>query len=132
MTAGWEQASAADGAGADRRARERGRRGALRSGVRAGLAAALLASSAAACGSGLRFVFDPAPAEPEGSVLDLYLMGDAGRPNPAGEPMLIAMKRVIQERGAERAVVAFLGDNIYPDGLPTEESAYRREAERMA
>lgn len=65
------------------------------------------------------------------SVLDLYLIGDAGRPNPEGEPMLIAMKRVIEERGAGRAVVAFLGDNIYPDGLPTEEAAYRREAERI-
>lgn len=65
------------------------------------------------------------------TTLDLYLIGDAGRPNPAGEPMLVALSRVVRERGAERGVVAFLGDNIYPDGLPTEEKAFRREAERI-
>lgn len=67
----------------------------------------------------------------ESAVLDLYLLGDAGRPNPEGEPMLIAMKRAIRERGAGRAMVVFLGDNIYPDGLPEEANAFRREAERI-
>lgn len=102
----------------------------MRRGVRAGFAGVLLAA-AAGCGGGLPAVWGLGPQEPEGGVFDLYLMGDAGRPNPAGEPMLIALKRVIERRGPERAMVAFLGDNIYPDGLPTEENAYRREAERI-
>lgn len=72
-----------------------------------------------------------AQAAREDAVLDLYLIGDAGRPNPAGEPMMIALRRTIEERGPERAVVAFLGDNIYPDGLPDEETAYREAAERI-
>lgn len=94
-------------------------------------AVGLVLAAGTACGSGLPKVYEPGPRELEPGVFDLYLMGDAGRPNPAGEPMLIALKRVVAERGPERAMVAFLGDNIYPDGLPTEENAFRREAERI-
>ncbi|HEV2150026.1 MAG TPA: hypothetical protein VGR37_21695 [Longimicrobiaceae bacterium] len=99
--------------------------------LRVGLVLLLLAlGTTAACAQEPEPAAPAAPA-PDGALFDLYLMGDAGKPNPAGEPMLIALKRVIEERGAERAMVAYLGDNIYPDGLPTDEHGYRAEAERI-
>ena len=72
-----------------------------------------------------------APATDVAAVL--YLVGDAGAPRPGGEPVLEALKKAIVERtdSVERRLV-FLGDNIYPSGLPPEgaEAEERSEAER--
>lgn len=104
----------------------------MRSLVRAVLAASLLAGCGTSCGGlGPLAELIPPAAEPEGALLDLYLIGDAGYPDPGGEPMLLALSRVIRARGPERAVVAFLGDNIYPDGMPDDDSGMRAEAERI-
>lgn len=59
----------------------------------------------------------------------LVLIGDAGNPDPAGEPVLQALSRDL-EGLADRAVVVFLGDNVYPDGLPDSASGDRQEGER--
>jgi hypothetical protein len=64
----------------------------------------------------------PAPApppalEPDAVVQTLYLVGDAGHPAKGGEPVLLALRRHL-EREASRATVVFLGDNLYPSGLP--------------
>lgn len=59
----------------------------------------------------------------------LFLVGDAGEPAPGGEPVLRALDRLIGDAGP-RSVVAFLGDNVYPHGLPDSGAPDRAEAER--
>jgi hypothetical protein len=61
----------------------------------------------------------PAPPAPlRGTVtLSLILIGDAGHPAPGGEPVLASLRRDLLRAGS-RALVAFLGDNLYPAGLP--------------
>lgn len=70
-----------------------------------------------------------APSKERTSILDLYLIGDAGKPAPGGDPVLLAAERMVAD-APERAVVVFLGDNLYPDGLPDEPGARRLAAER--
>lgn len=51
----------------------------------------------------------------------LFLIGDAGK--PSGEPLEPTLK-ILQnqlEKGSHKDVTVFLGDNIYPRGLPKEE-----------
>ena len=47
----------------------------------------------------------------------LLLIGDAGEPDPAGEPALEALAQVVNRLPA-RTTVVFLGDNIYERGMP--------------
>ena len=71
-----------------------------------------------ACASGpapaLRPAPRPLPAEIAATVL---LLGDAGEPAADGEPVLLAAAREIGDAGA-RTTVVFMGDNIYPGGMP--------------
>lgn len=72
----------------------------------------------------------PVPAiPPEDVALSLYLIGDAGKPDSAGEPVLRALRRDLVSRRSQRVVV-FLGDNAYPKGLPPPGQSGRHEAER--
>jgi hypothetical protein len=72
----------------------------------------------------------PVPAlAPEDIAVSLYLIGDAGNPDSAGDPVLKALRRDLGGRRSERVVV-FLGDNIYPRGLPAPGRPGRKEAER--
>ncbi len=66
---------------------------------------------------------------PEDVAVSLYLIGDAGKPDSAGEPVLMALRRDLASRRSERVVV-FLGDNAYPRGLPGPGRPGRRAAER--
>lgn len=59
----------------------------------------------------------------------LLLAGDAGNPARTHEPVLTALEREAS-RAPSRTVVVFLGDNVYPDGLPIAGSPSRGEAER--
>jgi len=59
----------------------------------------------------------------------LFLIGDAGDPEPGGDPVLLALSRDLRVR-PEVSTVVFLGDNIYPAGLPAEGDPDRAEAER--
>lgn len=47
----------------------------------------------------------------------LLLIGDAGDPDPAGEPSLLALARQVS-RIPERTTVVYLGDNVYERGMP--------------
>jgi hypothetical protein len=62
-------------------------------------------------------------------ALTLYLIGDAGDPDSTGEPVLNSLDRELASGGSDR-VVLFLGDNIYPKGLPRPDAPDRAEAER--
>lgn len=66
------------------------------------------------------------PAESIESTL--FLVGDAGAPVP-GEPVLAALGAVIAGDTA-RSLVLFLGDNIYPRGLPAPDDPGFAEAAR--
>jgi Calcineurin-like phosphoesterase len=59
----------------------------------------------------------------------IYLIGDAGAPRIGGEPVLQALSRELGVGTAERVVV-FLGDNVYPLGMPLPRDPGRAEAER--
>ncbi|HEX2095238.1 MAG TPA: metallophosphoesterase [Longimicrobiaceae bacterium] len=63
-------------------------------------------------------------------AVDLFLIGDAGLPAPGGEPVLQALKSAAS-RSPGNTLVVFLGDNLYPTGLPDTAGVERREAERI-
>jgi hypothetical protein len=85
--------------------------------------------SVAGC-AGAPAISQPVPKLPQAQLaVTLYLIGDAGDPNPAGEPVLRALDRELESGGRER-VVLFLGDNAYPRGLPALGDPERPEAER--
>jgi hypothetical protein len=73
----------------------------------------------------------PAAAAPGDAVdVTLFLIGDAGAPAAAsaGEPVLTALRT--QVAVAPAPTIVYLGDNIYPRGMPDSSSGDRREAER--
>ncbi|MCK8479383.1 metallophosphoesterase [Psychroserpens algicola] len=59
-----------------------------------------------------------------------YLIGDAGKSPQGGmSKALTALQNHIANKNTEDDYAIFLGDNIYPDGLPSKNSAGRSEAE---
>ena len=89
------------------------------------------ASAAFAAASGA--AEPPGPPEAPSSsfaegVETLLLVGDAGRP-AVDEPLLKALAAEAA-RDPERTLVVFLGDNLYPSGLPDEHDPRRPEGER--
>lgn len=58
----------------------------------------------------------------------ILLIGDAGAPKDR-EPSLLLLRKWA-EKSPAKTVALFLGDNIYPDGLPPEGDPGRKEAER--
>lgn len=70
--------------------------------------------------------------EPEGAQIEttLLLIGDAGEPNPrVGEPALDSMAAQASV-APNRTIVVFLGDNVYPEGIPEEGRAESADARR--
>lgn len=85
---------------------------------------ALMAVSA--CG-GHASIEPPAAAEIETT---LFLIGDAGEPDPrdVGAPLEPLAEQA--SVAPERTVIVFLGDNVYPDGIPEEGHAEWQDARR--
>lgn len=82
----------------------------------------------AGCGQRILPRTAPVPApDPSSIETTLYLIGDAGAPHP-GEPVLAALGTLLDDN-PDHSLVVFLGDNIYPRGLPAETDAGRLEAE---
>jgi hypothetical protein len=91
-------------------------------------AALLLAACSGAHLNGVDQPLAPSASEP---VTILYLIGDAGGPNLAGEPVLLALEDDLRSQVDEvDRLVVFLGDNIYPDGMPAAGSPARVLAEQ--
>jgi hypothetical protein len=96
----------------------------MMSAMRRSVAVAVLACAAAV---GAAEAPSPAPALADLDA-SLFLIGDAGV--PAGkDPVLEALAREAG-RDPSRSVIVFLGDNIYPRGLPPPGGPGRLEAER--
>jgi len=83
----------------------------------------------AGCGVAHPLTQPAAMAAPEEVAASVILIGDAGSPNPAGEPVLSALAREAA-RDPSRTTIVFLGDNVYPRGIPDSGSHARAEAER--
>ena len=66
-----------------------------------------------------------------GSTQDLsvYLIGDAGEPHFPEDANLKFLKQKVAD-ASENDVLIFLGDNLYPKGLPDEEDPERAEMEK--
>lgn len=56
-------------------------------------------------------------ASPDGDVT-LFLIGDAGGPSPQDDPVLVALTKEAASSTAANRVIVFLGNNIYPRGMP--------------
>jgi len=63
-------------------------------------------------------------------LIYLYLIGDAGAPNPRGEPVLQALGADLAARKSGERLVVYLGDNIYMEGMPDSSAGARAIAER--
>ncbi|MFL5494603.1 MAG: metallophosphoesterase [Gemmatimonadales bacterium] len=59
----------------------------------------------------------------------LFLIGDAGKPAPGGEPVLAELSRQIAAEPA-KSFVLFLGDNVYPYGMAPKGAPRRAQDER--
>jgi hypothetical protein len=81
-----------------------------------------LALATAACALDSRYPGDEAAAMPGPAAANeiaqrVILIGDAGEAEP-DDPVLAEMKRVADEFDRARTTILFLGDNIYPSGMP--------------
>lgn len=90
---------------------------------------------AAAAGCSLSSTFlrpgwAPVPAPPPEAIdTTVLLIGDAGLPAlDEPEPVLQALRSEASQH-PDNTTVVFLGDNIYPDGMPPPDSKQRRKAE---
>ena len=70
------------------------------------------------------------PADADSIELALFLIGDAGSKAYDGEPVLHDLSRQSDSLRPARQFVIFLGDNVYPRGVPPEGHPYRDDAER--
>lgn len=81
-----------------------------------------------------RIIREPEPPAPEvdraGIETSLFLIGDAGAPHD-GEPVLAALEQQVSEADSAGRMIVFLGDNIYPMGLPDTGAAGRDGAEEQ-
>ncbi len=91
---------------------------------------AILASVGVLAATGEERSERPTPPAPLLEAVDshLYLIGDAGAPAEE-EPVFRALREDVS-RDPGPSVVVFLGDNVYPRGLPEPHSSDRKESER--
>ncbi len=94
--------------------------------------ALLLTLGVAGCAGALEpAVVAPAPVAPMDSIeVSLFLIGDAGSKAYDGEPVLHELARQSDSLRAVKQFVVFLGDNVYPRGIPPVDSPRRKDAER--
>lgn len=72
-------------------------------------------------------VAELAPADIETS---LYLIGDAGEPDPRGRSYVLDSMGALMRVAPQKSLAVFLGDNVYPDGIPEEGKAEYADARR--
>jgi hypothetical protein len=68
--------------------------------------------------------------KPEEIETTLFLIGDAGEPDPRQIGSPLDSLAVQASAAAERTIIIFLGDNVYPDGIPSEGAAEWADARR--
>jgi hypothetical protein len=60
----------------------------------------------------------------------LFLIGDAGEPDPRESDRILDSLTAQAAAAPSRSIIAFLGDNVYPDGIPAEGQAEYADARR--
>lgn len=92
----------------------------------------LLAAALPACHRALEpAMVAPAPVAPLDSIeLSLFLIGDAGSKAYEHEPVLKELARQSDSLRSVKQYVVFLGDNVYPRGVPPVGHPRREDAER--
>ena len=87
---------------------------------------------AAACTPALEpATLTPAPRAPIDSIeISLFLIGDAGSKAYDGEPVLKELALQSDSLRRVKQYVVFLGDNVYPRGVPPEGHPNREDAEK--
>ncbi len=90
------------------------------------------AATAAACTPALEPAKPvPAPVAPKDSIeIAIFLIGDAGSSAYDSEPVLQQMARQSDSLRPVRQFVVFLGDNVYPRGVPPLNHPAREDAEK--
>ena len=90
------------------------------------------ALAVAACGSALEPATPvPAPLPPKDSIeVAIFLIGDAGSSAYDGEPVLQELALQSDSLRPVRQFVVFLGDNVYPRGVPPVGHPNREDAEK--
>ncbi|MDZ7659020.1 metallophosphoesterase [Fodinibius sp.] len=68
---------------------------------------------------------------PQGEpIYSVYLIGDTGAPSIEPQEPILGVLEAQLKRSGEQSAVIFLGDNVYPDGLPPKQSPSRAQAEK--
>jgi hypothetical protein len=83
-------------------------------------ALAVVFTGLAGCAYHAPFIAEPTDSKPPAAAaIDhrLILIGDAGDPDPDGEPTLHALEQEVKRMPA-RTTVVYLGDNVYETGMP--------------
>ena len=92
----------------------------------AGALCVMASAAVTACTPHLRIEEVP-PAQIETT---LFLIGDAGEPNPRQGEAALDSLTVHASAAPGRSIILFLGDNVYPDGIPEEGRAEYADARR--
>lgn len=92
------------------------------------LAAALCVTPAAVTGCTPHLRIEEVP--PAQIETTLFLIGDAGEPNPRQGEAALDSLTVHASAAPSRSIIVFLGDNVYPDGIPEEGRAEYADARR--
>jgi hypothetical protein len=83
--------------------------------------------------SGCRAQIRPAEFGPNEIESSLFLIGDAGEPDPRERSKVLDSLAAQVSQDPGKALVVFLGDNVYPDGIPEEgQAAYADARRRLA
>ncbi|HJS46388.1 MAG TPA: metallophosphoesterase [Gemmatimonadales bacterium] len=93
------------------------------------LGAAGLLGLASCGGPALAGSMVPAPAAEE-IAWSFFLIGDTGDPEAAADPTFAALESAARH-APDRTTIIFLGDNVYPAGLPASGDEGRANAERV-
>lgn len=70
------------------------------------------------------------PPEPADVEHTLFLIGDAGEPDPRDVGVPLESLTVQAAAAPQRSTIVFLGDNVYPHGIPEEGEAEYADARR--
>jgi len=94
------------------------------------LRAGVICAAALTLFPGCRAMLTTAELAPADIETSLYLIGDAGEPDPRGRSRVLDSMTALMLTDPRKSVVMFLGDNVYPDGIPEEGRAEYADARR--
>jgi len=94
--------------------------------VFAGLTCAMAISAAVGC----MLTVKPEELGPADVETTLFLRGDAGEADPRESDRILDSLTAQASAAPSRTIIAFLGDNVYPNGIPEEGQAEYADARR--